>query len=67
MLFVQKDAFLKRIDNLVSEISQNEELIEKYRKDAEYRKSIDFIIEWATEHKGMLSDDQIKWIKKITE
>lgn len=64
-LLVQKDAFLKKVEALVEDFKQNEELIDKYHSDAEYRKTIEYVVEWATEHKGMLTHDQWNWIQKL--
>ncbi|HPG92670.1 MAG TPA: hypothetical protein PK675_04585 [Clostridia bacterium] len=53
------------MDELVNEIKQNEDLIEQYQTDLEYRKTVEYIVEWATENEGMLTQDQLNWIAKL--
>lgn len=62
---MQKSAFLVKVDELVNEIKQNEDLIEQYQTDLEYRKTVEYIVEWATENEGMLTQDQLNWIAKL--
>ena len=62
---MQKTAFLAKVDELVNEIKQNEELIDQYQTDLEYRKTVEYIVEWATENQGMLTQDQLNWIAKL--
>ena len=64
-LMVQRDVFLKKVDALVVEIQNNEALIEQYQSDKEYRQTIEYLVEWATEHKGMLTQGQWNWIQKL--
>ncbi|GEM_PF-6656444 len=54
-----------KVDELVNEIKQNEDLIEQYQTDLEYRKTVEYIVEWATENEGMLTQDQLNWIAKL--
>ncbi|MDD4832333.1 MAG: hypothetical protein PHI78_01530 [Clostridia bacterium] len=56
---------MAKVDELVSEIKQNEELIDQYQTDLEYRKTVEYIVEWATENEGMLTQDQLNWIAKL--
>ncbi|HRX13512.1 MAG TPA: hypothetical protein P5087_00610 [Eubacteriales bacterium] len=56
---------MAKVDELVNEIKQNEDLIDQYHTDLEYRKTVEYIVEWATENEGMLTQDQLNWIAKL--
>ncbi|MDD3831384.1 MAG: hypothetical protein PHW00_01865 [Clostridia bacterium] len=61
-LYVQKTSFIKQVDALLAQMQSNQELIDKYNQDTEYRNTVDYIIDYA-EQQGWLKDNQKQWIQ----